>query len=119
MYRKLPRSEGRVVGYEITDKLDKEQAKQLAEELALTIAETGKVRVLFDLRAFPYGGVGAIWEDLKFDAKHLKDMERVAVVGDRALEKAAVAVFDAITPVECRYFGREDADSAWSWLEGE
>jgi hypothetical protein len=49
--------------------------------------------------------------------KRSRHLGRVAVVGGSLWEKAAVKVFDALTPAECRYFGRGQVEQARAWLD--
>ena len=118
MYHKLDESSGLVVGYSIDEKLTREEMQQLARELEKEIAATkGRIRVLLDVKAFPYGDWGAFWEDLKFDARHAKHIERCAVVGDRDWERPLVKVLGALTPTDTRYFDRSSIETAWHWLK--
>jgi len=116
MYQRKSESTETVLGYEITDRLSNEEMQQIIRELEGTIAEFGKIRVLIDLQAFPYGDLGALWEDLKFTVRHTKDTERLAVIGDSAWIKGSIRLFDALTATECRYFDHSEVEQAWSWL---
>lgn len=73
--------------------------------------------MLIDLQAPPYAGPGALWEDLKFDVRHCRNVKRVAVIGDRALKHAAVILFGALAPGEYRYIDRAEATQAWPRLK--
>jgi hypothetical protein len=116
MYERLNRAAGSALGYRITGKLDREEMRQITDELEGTIAAHGKVRVLIDLQTFPYGDLGALWEDLKFDVKHARDLDRIALLGGREIEKWATNIFAALTFTDCRVFEPEQLDRAWDWL---
>ena len=117
MYERIERAGSRAHGFAIIDPLGGDEAEALRKTLEASIRSEGKIRVLFELRSQPYGDFKALWEDLKFQVKHIGDLERVAVVGDRRWEKAAVRVFDTFTSAQCRYFERGHEDLAWSWVE--
>jgi hypothetical protein len=51
------------------------------------VQQHGKVRVLFDMTGFHGLEAAAMWEEIKFDAKHLADIERCAMVGDKQRQK--------------------------------
>lgn len=117
MYERIERPGSKCHAFAVTGPLSGDEARALRQVLEEAIRAEGKIRLLFELRSQPYGDFSAVWEDLKFDFSHSRDLERVAVIGDRRLEKAAVKVFDAVTPAECRYFERGDEERAWNWIE--
>ena len=61
--------------------------------------------------------VGALWEDIKFDAKHFRDIERLALVGDRQWEKGMAVFCKPFTTAKVRYFPSEKLDEAANWLQ--
>jgi len=120
MYERLNCSTDKAVAYRIDRKLSKEEAREIADELEGTIRAAGEpIRVLVDLQSFPYADLGALWEDLKFDVKHAKDLERFALVGSGKTEEWATKVFGLLTRTECRCFGAGQVDEAWEWLTGQ
>ena len=46
------------------------------------VQQHGNLRVLFDMTGFHGWEAAAIWEELKFEAKHLAEIERLAMIGD-------------------------------------
>ncbi len=81
------------------------------------ILQYGKIRVLLEMLDFHGWSAGAVWEDIKFDFKHWKDIERLAVVGDAKWE-AGMAVFcKPFTLAKIKYFDTTELDQAEEWLE--
>ena len=76
MYERLDKSTPTSFAYRISSKLDRQEMRQITDELEGAIAAVGKIRVLLDLQAFPYRDLGAFWEDLKFDVKYAANIER-------------------------------------------
>lgn len=72
---------------------------------------------MFDLQSQPYGDFSAFWEDLKFEVRHVRDLDRVAIVGERRWEKVAVKVFDRLASVPCCCFAHGQEDLAWARVE--
>jgi hypothetical protein len=60
-----------------------------------------------------------MWEDLKFDLKHWKDIERLAIVGDKKWEKGMAAFCKPFTKAQIRYFDAAQVAEAREWLESE
>ncbi len=83
------------------------------------IAKHGTIRVLFDMRDFHGWSVGALWEDIKFDVKHFKDIDRLAVVGDRTWEKWMATFCRPFTSADIRYFDQSEAEVGRQWINEE
>jgi hypothetical protein len=60
---------------------------------------------------------GALWEDIKFDVKHFSDIERIAFVGDKKWQKGMSAFCRPFTTAKIKYFDKDDAEQAWTWIE--
>jgi hypothetical protein len=77
------------------------------------------LRLLLDIRSdhdFHGWTAGALWEDPKFDFKHWKDIERLAIVGESKWE-AGMAVFcKPFTAAKVQYFDHTKLDEAKSWI---
>lgn len=116
MYERLSRGSSSVLAYRITRPLSREEMHRIAIELEGTIAVSGKIRVLIDLQSFPFADLGGLWEDLKFDVKHIRDLERLALIGGGDVEKWGARIFSALTFTRCRCFGEGELEEAWQWL---
>jgi hypothetical protein len=76
----------------------------------------GKVRMLVRMHDFHGWTLGAVWKDIRFDARHFADIERLALVGDKRWE-AGMAVFcRPFTTAKIRYFDETEADAATAWI---
>jgi hypothetical protein len=71
--------DGKVVTVRASDKLTREDYEHFVPVFERLIAQHGKIRVLFDLHDFHGWKAGALWEDMKFDVKHFRDIERLAI----------------------------------------
>jgi hypothetical protein len=118
MYERLPESVGNVFGYRVGGTVTREDVEAVAAELKAAIDQFGAVRVLVELEALPRPQPGAMWADLKFTARNVGSIERMAVVGDRTIEALIVKAAGAVTPTEVKYFDRAAMDEAWTWVRG-
>ena len=116
MYERLNKIGDGAVGYRITKPLSPQEAKQITDELEGLIATHGRIKVLIDLQSFPYENLHGLWEDLKFDVKHFRDLERFALVGGGAIEKWSTRIFALLTLTKCRCFKEGEIEAAWTWL---
>lgn len=108
-------SDGNVVGLKATDKLTHEDyMTTVIPTLEAAIAEHGKIRVLFELVDFHGWTMSAAWDDLKFEMKHDKEVERCAIVGDKSWEAFMARLGKLCMDVE--YFDLKEIDKAWDYV---
>jgi hypothetical protein len=97
-------------------KLSKADYEHFVPEVERLIAEHGKIRLLFQMKDFHGWEMGALWEDVKFDVKHFKDIERLALVGDKKWEAGMAAFCKPFTTAKIKYFDVAQVEEAKSWL---
>ncbi len=119
MYERLNRSTKTAYGYRITHQLSREEVRQLTDELEGAISAAGRIRILVELHGFPYSGIGALWEDFKFEVKYGMDIERLALVGDEDVQKWSHRLFGELVGTQTHYFGPDQLDNAWQWVTEE
>ncbi|MCB1681000.1 MAG: STAS/SEC14 domain-containing protein [Rhodospirillales bacterium] len=108
---------GRVLHGIVSGKLEKEDYDLLVPEAERLIEKSGKIRVLVELIDFKGWSAGALWEECKFAYHHLKDVERMAMVGDRAWEKGLTVFMKPFVGAELRYFDVSERQAAVDWIE--
>lgn len=116
MYEKLDGSGGRVLGYEIRDRISEAELREILREMEEVIHEEGAVSVLVHVPTFPSFDPAALDDDLGFWLQHRQDLERYAVVGDSRLVEWATELGDRLVDTEVRYFEGDDLDDAWAWV---
>jgi hypothetical protein len=99
-----------------TDKLSYQDYEQFVPETERLIRENGKIRVLFEMHKFHGWEPGALWEDVKFDLKHFRDIERLAIVGDQKWERSMSTFCRPFTTATVRYFDAAQVAEARAWL---
>jgi hypothetical protein len=107
---------GKVVEVRASEKLSKEDYEHFVPLLETLIAKLGKVRVLFEMHNFHGWEVGALWQDIKFDVKHFRDIERLALVGESKWEKGMAAFCKPFTTAKIQYFDTKDIAKARAWI---
>ncbi len=110
---------GKLLHVKVTGKLTKDAYEAFTPIVDQQIEEHGKLRILFEMHDFHGWTAGAMWEDMKFDFKHWRDIERLAIVGETKWE-AGMAVFcKPFTGAKIQYFDHAKLDDAKSWIEAE
>jgi hypothetical protein len=118
MIEKLERSSGRVIGFKMSGKLHDEDYRHFVPVVEEAIQAHGKVRLLAQFHDFHGWDLHALWDDIKFSAKHCTDVDRVAFVGEKSWEKWMATICKPFTMAKVKYFEATQADAAWQWLEG-
>ena len=117
MIQQIDRATGKILGFKMSGKLYDEDYKIFVPVVEAAMKAHGKVRLLAQFEDFHGWDLHALWDDTVFSTKHCADMERVALVGDKAWEKWMAAVCKPFTMAKIRYFDVKDVESAWKWIE--
>lgn len=94
-------------------RLQRSDYDRLLPQIERSIDEYGKVRMLVILRDFEGWTPQALFEDLKFEFRHRKHFEKVAVVGDKTWERVATRLGAVFYEGEVQFFADEAAARAW------
>ncbi|MBI2824942.1 MAG: STAS/SEC14 domain-containing protein [Planctomycetia bacterium] len=97
-------------------KLSKQDYERFGPEVERLIKSHGKVRILFEMQDFHGWEMGALWEDIKFDVKHFRDIEKLAVVGESKWQEGMAKFCKPFTSATIKYFDHAEADEAKKWL---
>ena len=109
-------SDGMLLVVMVSGKLSKADYEKFVPETERLIKLFGKIRVLFEMSDFHGWEMGAIWEDIKFDVKHFQDIERLAIVGDKAWERAMAVFCKPFTTATIQYFECDQYSAALNWI---
>ena len=108
---------GEVLEVALTGKLVKADYETFVPAVERLIEQHGKIRLLVVMHDFHGWTAGAMWADTKFAAHHFKDIERLAVVGEKKWQHGMAVFCKPFTKAEIRYFDQAEADKARAWLE--
>ena len=109
--------EGKLLEVHLKGKLSKEDYAEFLPVVERLVQQHGRLRMLVEMHDFHGWTAGALWEDIKFDVKHFRDIERLALVGEKKWEKGMAAFCKPFTTAKVRYFDRAKADEARAWLQ--
>ena len=82
------------------------------------IEAVGKIKILFLMSDFHGWELGAVWEDIKFATRHCRDIEKIAMVGDKTWEKWMSTICKPFTMSSVKYFDAGEQEAARQWLSG-
>ncbi len=107
---------GKVLEVQLTGKLAKEDYGHFVPTVERLVKDHGKIRMLVKMHDFHGWTAGALWQDIKFDAKHFKDIERLAMVGESKWQHGMAVFCKPFTTAKVRYFDHAALDEARTWL---
>jgi hypothetical protein len=107
---------GQILVAKLTGKLVRADYQHFILKVGGLIRQHGKIRVLVEMYKFRGWSMGALWEDFKFDREHFRDIERLALVGDRRWEASMAAFCRPFTTAAVRYFDESEGDAAFCWI---
>ncbi len=73
--------------------------------------------MLFDMRGCNGWSPSGMWTELRFEAKHRKDLKKVAVIGDRKWAEWATKFSKLFTGSDVRFYEDADSNEARAWIE--
>ena len=100
----------------VSGKLTDTDYKVAVPWIEQAIADSGKLRILFEMKDFHGWDAHALWDDFKFGIKHNDDVERIAMVGDRAWESWMARLGKPFIKAESRYFDLHELEAARQWV---
>lgn len=109
-------NQGGLLAVHVSGKLEKADYEQFVPEFERLVRQHGKLRVLFDMTDFHGWTVGALWEDTKFAMHHFRDIDRLAVVGDKKWQAGMATFCKPFTKATIQYYDHSQAAEAHKWL---
>lgn len=111
------KKDGKIIEVVITGKLQVSDYEYFVPQIEQAIKRHGKICILLQMVDFHGWSASALWEDLKFDVKHFRDVDRIAMVGDKSWEKGMAIFCKPFTTANIRYFDTSDLGKAQTWIE--
>jgi len=110
--------EGKTLEVEVQGKLVESDYELFVPMTEQRIGRFGKVNLLVLMREFDGWSAAALWDDVKFDAKHFNDIDRLAVVGDQRWEEGMTKFCRPFTTAAIKFFEPSDLAEARRWVAG-
>lgn len=105
-----------LVAVQIVGTLEKKDYDVFGPRLDDLVEQHGRLRLFIELVDFRGWTPAAAWEDVKLAVRHFRNIERIAVVGERPWEKGIAALAKPFTSAQMRYFNVEERDAANTWI---
>ncbi len=112
-------SGGKILVIKLSEKLTKADYEHFLPEVNRLIKQFGKLRLMVEMHNFHGWTMGALWQDIKFDMAHFKDIERLALVGESKWEAGMAAFCKPFTTAKVRYFDSSKLPEAKAWIQSD
>jgi hypothetical protein len=106
----------KVLTVTVSGKLEADDYTRLGPQVEDFIRKDEKLDILLVLHDFHGWTAGALWEDIKFDAKHFRDIGKLAIAGETKWEKGMATFCKPFTTAKIQYFPSEEIAAARKWL---
>jgi hypothetical protein len=107
---------GKTLDVFVTGKLVKEDYETFVPAVDQAVAAHGKIRMLIVMHEFHGWTASALWADTKFGARHFRDLDRLAMVGEAKWQHGMAVFCKPFTTASVRYFDHDRVDAAHAWL---
>jgi hypothetical protein len=108
--------DGKLLLVRLSGKLVAADYEHFVPEVDAQIAKHGKIRMLIEMHDFHGWSAGALWEDTKFTLRHIREIERLAFLGEKKWHKGMATFCRPFTKAEIQYFDMGHLDEARTWL---
>ena len=105
-----------LIEVELSGKLTREDYERFVPEIERKIAEQGKLRLLVIMHDFHGWRLAALWQDIKFDLRHFKHFERIALVGENKWQEWMSAICLPFATGELRFSHQDQLVAAREWV---
>ncbi|MBN1432293.1 MAG: STAS/SEC14 domain-containing protein [Methanomicrobiaceae archaeon] len=116
MLKVLERSHGNIVGIEASGEVTEEDIREITPQLDELIEKYGKISWIYVIKTTKYKTVRAMYEDMMWLLKNIKNFDRMAIVGETKSEELLIKI-DGLVFGE-KYFDISEIDQAWDYIEG-
>ncbi|MDL4843180.1 SpoIIAA family protein [Aquibacillus rhizosphaerae] len=105
-----------VVEVHVEGKITETDMIEFKEYFKLKNAADGKVNLLLMIKDLKGYSVQSLIEDLKFDAKHWNDVNKLAVISDKKWMELVTKVSSFLPNMNAKHFNLTERDDAIDWL---
>jgi SpoIIAA-like len=110
------RDEGNLAAFRLSGTLHDEDYQKFVPVVQAAAAK-GKLHMLVEFADFHGWDARALWDVIQLDANYGKQIERLALVGDKRWEQWMAKICRPFTSAMIQYFDDNDSQNAWAWVQ--
>ncbi|MCP3967713.1 MAG: STAS/SEC14 domain-containing protein [Lentisphaerae bacterium] len=108
-----------VIFCKASGKISEEDFNHGKEHIEKKIAKYKIIRVLIDVQEVDFPDLNFFKEDLKFIIEHHSDIEKFAVIGDKAWERIWFTVMTTLFFLKAKFYHPHERKAAEEWILDE
>ena len=109
-------NENRVISITASGKLTRQDYEELIPQVEDLLEKFGSLRFFIKARGITGVEVRALWEDIKFDARHADEFGKTAIVGEKRWQAWGTDIASLFFDAPMKYFDHADEKLAWTWV---
>lgn len=114
-YKEIP--EEKTVELTVSGKVTKEDFNRISTQFEAFIDQHGEIKLIEIISDFKGFDPSVVWDGLKFDMKHIKNISHCAVVSDIGWMTPLAKTAGALVSTKLRTFDMNQVDEAKNWLK--
>lgn len=120
MFKIVDRTTDKCIGLKLEGELRAQDYETLQPILDNAITAHGNINLVLEADDFDgHADLDAVLADVQMSVDAFDHIERVAVISDDSLQKAATTLLDPLSlDTEMEHFAPGDRDAAWTWACG-
>jgi hypothetical protein len=115
----LPETEGSLIAVQISGRLTAEDYEQAwIPRLNDAVEQHGKIRIVVYIdETFDGWDAAALWEDTKFGLTHIREIDKMALVGGPEWIGKLTDLFGSLVPGSYKSFEVGELEDAYAWVK--
>jgi hypothetical protein len=110
--------DGNAVGFRISGRIEGSDFDRVAARIEQALGSHDQVRIYAEIESLDGMSLEVLWKDLQFSFKHIRDVEREAIVTNRDWLKNLAELGDKLfSGLEVRHFDLNQKDEARDWIQ--
>ncbi|MFP4468663.1 MAG: STAS/SEC14 domain-containing protein [Bacteroidales bacterium] len=119
MFHILDFTKDNLIAFQVDGKVKKEDYDKLKPLLEKVEKDYDTQKLYLELKNIEGIDLPALWEDFKVYFKHIRNFDKIAVVGSGDIEKKLSSLSNPFVSGEVRFFNVSESVTAREWLKAE
>ena len=110
-------AEGNYIATRVTGKITKADYQKILPIINEQLQTNEKIRWYFEMEDFEGWDMKGLYEEVNFDIKHAKDLEKIAMVGEKKWTEWLSDLMKPFTSAEVKHFDPAQKEEAKAWIK--
>ena len=116
MFQKLKQSSGKIIGFKLSGNITDGEFRAFVADVEKVVADEGRIIPLLIMDYPQKFELKAVWDDVIFWIRHIKDIKRLAIVGQKEWGKWIELFGRPFIRTEVGYYSTSHLQEIRTWL---